>query len=269
LFPKAVRSVEKSAAPLWLWPNLLSLDAPLIALVWQGFLGQVVGEAPGISERLVLGLTVWAIYLFDRVLDVGRAAPPGEAARHQFYRRHRNAAYRLFWVLVAVDIAIALWGLGWAVIRNGLVVIAGVGLYLGLWHGWGRGSPVGRLGKEVVVAVLFTAGTFLVAWTKLGSLLWQEAVAFGTICLLNLVAIEDWESGGGRGMAVAAAAAGLAIWCWMAKDGSGWYEAIGLSAVLMLCLLAAARRVSMELRRALVDAVLLTPLLIYATGWLV
>lgn len=53
-----------------MWPNLLSLDAPAVALVWQDFLARTFGIPLRMPARLVLGLTVWAIYLGDRLLDV-------------------------------------------------------------------------------------------------------------------------------------------------------------------------------------------------------
>ena len=55
--------------PLWLWPNLLSLDAPLVALVWQDFAAHSFGHPLRLPARIVLALTVWAIYVVDRLLD--------------------------------------------------------------------------------------------------------------------------------------------------------------------------------------------------------
>jgi len=81
---------EEDSAPLWLWPNLLSLDAPLVAVLWQGFLAYRFSLPLRPSGRLALGLTVWAIYLLDRLLDARK--PPSvngcdEPARHRYYRR--------------------------------------------------------------------------------------------------------------------------------------------------------------------------------------
>ena len=58
---------EEDSAPLWLWPNLLSLDAPLVAVLWQGFLAYRFSLPLRPAGRLVLGLTVWAIYFLDRL----------------------------------------------------------------------------------------------------------------------------------------------------------------------------------------------------------
>ncbi len=77
--------------PWWLWPNVLSLDAPLVAVLWQEALGRAhhVRLLPGCD--LALGLAVWLIYIVDRTLDGFTAAPDQQlSVRHAFYRRHRD-----------------------------------------------------------------------------------------------------------------------------------------------------------------------------------
>src|SRR5947209_5517079 len=121
---------SRSHPPLWLWFNLLSLDAPLIALVWQDFLARcypTVLHAPG---RAVLGLTVWAIYLADRLLDVRHPGSPLESIRHRYYRMHRGFALLLLTAVVSVDLIVAGLWLRPAVIDNGLLLTACVVIYL-------------------------------------------------------------------------------------------------------------------------------------------
>ena len=95
---------EKPHIPWWLWPNVLSLDAPLVAVLWQEALSRAhhVKLLPGCN--LALGLAVWLIYIVDRVLD-GCGAPRGEvlSPRHAFYRRHR------IWFVVLVIPALSAW----------------------------------------------------------------------------------------------------------------------------------------------------------------
>ena len=52
--------------PWWLWPNVLALDAPTVAVVWQRFLGWAFDSPVPAVASVVLGLTVWSIYLADR-----------------------------------------------------------------------------------------------------------------------------------------------------------------------------------------------------------
>ena len=67
---------DRVRPPIWLWFNVLSLDAPLIALVWQDFLSRCYPTMLLPQGRAVRGLTVWAIYLADRLLDVRHPATP-------------------------------------------------------------------------------------------------------------------------------------------------------------------------------------------------
>jgi hypothetical protein len=80
--------------PAWLWFNLLSLDAPVVALVWQDFLARCYPATLLLTGRAVLGLTVWAIYLADRLLDIRHPASAEESIRHEFYRPSREPSSR-------------------------------------------------------------------------------------------------------------------------------------------------------------------------------
>src|SRR3954451_15813809 len=79
----------------WLWPNLLGLDAPLVAVVWQALFARTVHVTLFPAARLALALAVWAVYLADRLLDCASSeasgATSGEAGRHVFCRYHARA----------------------------------------------------------------------------------------------------------------------------------------------------------------------------------
>jgi len=62
---------------LWLWPNFLSLDAPLIAVLWQVLLTRDLGVHIRAGEPVVLGLCVWLVYVVDRVFDALRPLTGG------------------------------------------------------------------------------------------------------------------------------------------------------------------------------------------------
>ena len=73
--------------PLWLWPNLLSLDAPLVAVAWLGMFAKTwqVVWFPKTIYLLVAGV-VWIIYVVDRLLDA-RIHPEdlvSDKPRHRF-----------------------------------------------------------------------------------------------------------------------------------------------------------------------------------------
>src|SRR5665213_4378258 len=73
----------------WLWPNLLSLDAPLVALLWQLLFVRCFHGSLGLLPAALLAVAVWIIYVADRTLDAWHGAPgTAEQPRHEFYRRH-------------------------------------------------------------------------------------------------------------------------------------------------------------------------------------
>ena len=256
-------------APLWLWPNLLSLDAPLVAVLWQGFLAHRFSLPLLPSARFALGLTVWAIYLLDRLLDARRPPTLDEPARHRYYRRHSKRMAALLALVLAADVVTVIFWLHPAILRDGSIPLAGVLVYLATFHISG-GSV--KIPKEVAAAILFTAGTFLTAWTTLPcpDLGWA-AFAFFTLCLANMIAIEAWEWGSSPSAMPHPLVRWLArtylywvpvavVLCAMAGRNQ-WYISIAVSAGACALLFWLGSRLSLEARRALVDGVLMSPLL--------
>jgi hypothetical protein len=259
--------------PIWLWPNVLSLDAPVIAVIWQTFLARCYAVPLRAPAQVALGLAVWAIYLGDRLLDARRPAPGGEAARHAFYRRHERAATALLWAALLAGVLVSLGWLRPAVIHNAVIPFAAVLVYLGFVHLTGA-----RVAKEPVVAFIFTAGTFLAAWTNDPAsplTLLFPAAGFFLLCLANLAAIESWEwrelrrLGDAPHPVTRALIRGSRVWAPALAAAAGifgrnaWYYAIAASALAITILIFAGRRVPIELRRVLVDASLLSPLLFW------
>ena len=267
-----------AVTPVWLWPNILSLDAPLIAVTWQAFVAQRYEVPLRPAGRLALFLAVWAIYIADRLLDARHPVTTAEAARHRFYRKHRQFTTVLLTVLVAASGVIAALWLRPAVWHNGLAPLAAVVVYLAALNLGGHR----QIAKELVVAFVFTTGTFLVAWTNdpVSPLtLLAPAAAFFLLCLANLSAIEKWEWAelrlGGEPPHVTTRAMVRTARVWvpllavtaLSRGRDPWYLAVGISAAFTAALLYSGGRLRIEARRALVDAVLLTPLLfLYTSG---
>jgi hypothetical protein len=264
---------EESTPPFWLWPNLLSLDAPLVAVLWQGFLAYRFSLPLRPPARLVLGLTVWAIYLLDRLLDARKPPSLCEPARHRYYRRHSKLMATLLALVLVADGWIAILRLRPAILREGLIPLVGVLAYLATIHVAGQASkfPKAKIPKEIAAAILFTAGTFLTAWATLpcSNLAWA-ALAFFVLCLANIIAIEAWEWRELRATVPHPFTRWLArtylfwvpaavILC--AAGRNPWYTSIALSAAACALLFWLGRRLSLEARRALVDGALLSPIL--------
>ncbi len=211
--------VEKAGAkpPWWLWPNLLSLDAPLVAVLWQGLFALSAGARIPLAAHVLLGLAVWIIYVGDRLIDATRLDVRFPATeRHLFYGRHR----REFLVVVLFVAA------GAAVVAGAVLpeALALRGVFLGLlvagYFGYlaviRRGAGV-LVPKEVLCGIFFAVGTNLapaygvshasaggsgvLGFFNEGLLGFAEAArslpvaAFALLCALNCTVIAVWESG--------------------------------------------------------------------------
>ena len=246
--------------PFWLWMSLLSLDAPLVALVWQDFLSRCYPSLLRPAGRCVLSLTVWVIYIADRLIDVRGPAADIESMRHRFYRQNRGLAKVLLTCVVFGDLFIALLWLRPAVISNGLLIGAGVACYLAVFPFW-RLAGLTRW-KRLCAALLFTAGVFVVAWAGIvnpGRVLGGPALAFWALCLGNMMLIEWWEESRSTAQG----------WIWMVLLASAcaslghsrWYAAVAITALGLAAVDLCGAKLSRGARPVLADMVLLAPLL--------
>jgi len=115
----------------WLVPNLLALDAPLVAVVWQRFLANQSAVVVAWTASVALAATVWCIYLADRWLDARRGAV--DADRHRIAARW-PMAFGILFVVAASTAAVFAIQLPIAYTECGVVVGFGVGVYLALVH---------------------------------------------------------------------------------------------------------------------------------------
>jgi hypothetical protein len=191
--PPSNASAIESRWRLWLWPNFLSLDAPFVAVLWQVLLTRDLAVHVRPGEPLVLALCVWLVYVADRVLDALRPLTgEWEPARKTFYRRHLRIAAIAALCLLSLTIPLAYCVLRRSTFYAGLTLTVPLLSYFALIHL----SPVrwrARWPRELVVACLFTAGTFLAIWTGSNGnfySLWAPAILFFLLCWANCSAIE-------------------------------------------------------------------------------
>ncbi len=251
-----MHEIRSEAAPWWLVPNLLALDAPLVAVVWQRFLASRFGGVVPVAASLALAAVVWCVYLADRRLDARRGEFDAD--------RHRTAArfarpFAVAAVLAAAFAAAAAATLPTAYVTHGLAVGLGVAGYLAVVHGAGGRRTVGGT-KELLVGVGFAAGVAVPLST--GAVPWPEwlpsASAFGGLCWLNCRLIDRWESARPRRIWAEVALGGaLTVAATRLPAGVGLAVASsvgGLLAVHLAC------RGWPRAARVLADAVLLSPL---------
>lgn len=179
---------------VWLWLNLLSLDAPLVAVVWLVWFARCTATPINWYAVGALALSVWFIYVSDRLMDALPGARSHPAPRHLFYRRH--------WHLFAGLAISALFALGSMcvriqpqVLRNGFYLLSAVLVYFSAIH-FMPAAQRKRWPKELAVGLIFALGTSVDIWTRMqepiGTLI-IPVLLFGSLCWLNCVGIEYWE----------------------------------------------------------------------------
>ena len=267
------------------WVNILSLDAPVVAVLWQVFFAQVFQVQISLAARFVLGLSVWLAYVADRWLD-GRMLPDGGAVtlRHQFAQRHAHAI-AIAWLLVFVgNFMLALIGLSQREFMYGSGLAVLVLGYLAFVHFRSLHWLIART-KEILVAVLFSAGggVFVLAnaGEKTVELVACSAIFFA-LCLINCVLVSSWERAEDAeqvqpsmaiqwnlspaialriALVMMVGAGAVSFLCW--KQPIGWTSlASALSLLLLVALERIAGRLSLNQRHVLADAALLSPVVI-------
>jgi hypothetical protein len=259
--------------------HLLSFDAPLVAVLWQAFFAKRLHVDIRWPAFVALAISVWVIYVADRMLDGLKADGITGSRRHDFYRRYWWNVLRATAAALIV-LAVSCHFLNSMVIRNGIILAGIVSIYFVLVHvapqRFQRWWP-----KELAVGILFAVGTSLATWTKLGTsrkILIVPAALFAMLCWLNCVAIEFWEWKRIRGMAapphpwtvwmgarlpkvallVAAVSTSL-----LAVDGLALLSGASiLSAIGFLWLHRQSDRLPTDTLRVLADVSLLTPALL-------
>ncbi|HEV2199618.1 MAG TPA: hypothetical protein VGR73_07345 [Bryobacteraceae bacterium] len=261
-------AIDNPPAKFWLWPNLLSLDAPFVAVLWQILFIRCFHVSADALPAILLVASVWLIYAADRALDAWR----GECGspRHRFYRAHWRILLPVWMAVLAASAWLALAGLPEALLRRGLALLAAVVVYLALVHGW-KGS-MGRLwSKEAIVGLLFALGASLAAWTNVRTPADAAAIAlFFVLCWINCAAIQKWEAGACtfsldwpagalpvRSAAIAVALVSMML-LWMHRPALGGAEMA--SAFAFVFLDRSGRRFSPDALRVLADVALLSPL---------
>lgn len=197
----ATRMSERRT-PWWLWPNLLSLDAPLVAVAWLYMFARAwqVNYLEW-QAYLALGLGVWVIYVCDRLVDlrVRDAGDPLLATRHEFHARYRG--YFLAGALLAI--AAVLWFVFKALPVELLISYSGpaVGLVVAFFLLVIGSRPTGEVPyiRNAIAGLAFAYGTAMMAHTRVPSqgmmsmVLSREMIGFAILCVLNITAIHLWE----------------------------------------------------------------------------
>jgi len=287
--------MEKSRSPIWLLPNLLSLDAPLVAVAWMWMLAQALRvEYIPFTSWWVLPLSVWCVYVLDRIIDnwvspeVRKSSP-----RHSFHWRWR-------WPLLVASIAAAalcmyeaLYVLPRSMFSAGLVLMVLCVLYFalawvrtgevpyvknflaGMIFAMGVGIPVNAANASLLVAD-FNDVIYAYRNTGIVDALWN----FGIMMLrtLDITAIDLWEKADATDsedtiysneatltLGLIVLAGGSLVFAAMYADeySKPFFYAVMVAAALLQVINHFRDRISMNTQRVLADVALLVPLPVF------
>ncbi len=185
---------QSGSVPWWLWPNVLNLDAPVVAVVWQEAFARFAGVELAAPHRWLLFLAVWQVYFADRCLDA-RIGAHEATERHRFHRNIGPVGWAVMAVVCVAGLALAFRCLtreGW--IGAGVLLSA-----TGCWFAAAHidGARRGWIPKELGVGSIFAAGCALQPWALAGSAgapLWAAAGLFTVVCVQNCASITVWEA---------------------------------------------------------------------------
>jgi energy-converting hydrogenase Eha subunit A len=193
---------DSTRKPWWLYPNLLGLDAPLVAVAWLYVFAKTwrLGYHPW-EAYVSLGLVVWVIYAFDRLLDaslMGEGNPAMEM-RHRFHWRHRKWFRLALMVVVPLLLALVVLRMPMALYKHlipGGVLVAG---FFGLAMITSQEPERVSFTKNIIAGTAFAYGTAIVAHVyryefDLNDMVFsREFVCFAVLCIMNISAIGLWE----------------------------------------------------------------------------
>jgi hypothetical protein len=184
------QTIEACRREPWLLPQRLSLETPVIAIAWQLLFARVFEISVGETTLFLTGICVWIIYVTDHLLDSRRGLL--YSSRHRFVARHARAFIAALTLSLVMAFGLSL-RLPHRIYWGGIALSIVVGSYLFAIY---RGQRIKRwLPKEVIVALLFAAGSAIVIWTEPHYLPNTTAalVSFVGLCLLNCAAVDSWE----------------------------------------------------------------------------
>lgn len=274
--------------PWWLYPNLLSLDAPLVAVAWLYVFAKTWRLGYHQWEAYAcLGLVVWIIYAGDRLLDVSISSTmPGHriGARHEFHKRHRRkfrigiaVAFVTALVLLITRIPVAIY----TYLLVGGVLVAG---FFGLALLTDQDSDEVPYAKNILAGSTFAFGTAMTAHLYRPEVGIHEMatspafLSFAVLCVLNISAIDLWEhSASARDSATRAfdevaltlpllllgAAALLLALRDQQQSARPFFYAILTGAALLYILNRNRERFSLDALRVLADGAVLAPVLVF------
>lgn len=268
--------------PFWLWPNLLGLDAPAVAVCWQILFSRTFDTGFPLVLHVILGLSVWCIYLADRIYDTMRTDETVAGTdRLLFTRRNSKPLAIALAIASLLNLTLIIRHVPGKLIVSGLLTAFLLGIYYAIrLKGGARITTL--IPREILCGMLFSLGCVITPHAyadsgTAGPAFWMAAFFFGLVCSSSCILISIWEreedlAAGDpsfatvsphivRHMGTAIIAIGGCSLALAFYGPWGIHLCVALSACAQRIVLHFDGRLSKPVLRVLGDAVLLTPLL--------
>lgn len=260
------------------WLTTLSLDAPLVAVVWQEFIAQSTGQSIGPVHRILVFACVWLGYSADRWFDAFRYKNV-QSIRHRFHQKYRRQYFTTWLCVLIAAIYLAFTELEPPVLTKGISLAAFSILVTVLIQKKVFGDRQ-NWPKSLLTAFLVTASSALFSMPPIEYSNAAETLLFIApfgLFLSNCLLIHHWDkvfdkqhnegldlqSGHLRSrlitIAVFTQLSALLAWILL---GSYIIVATSLSFLLMAILQKADKRIHSDARRPLADLALLSPIVL-------
>ena len=183
--------------PPWLWPNLLGLDGAAVAVAWQWLFARTFDANLPPVFHLILGLSVWCVYLTDRLYDATRCPNSGTATdRLRFTKRNFVALSAVTIVAALANLFLIMRHVPAHLMTSGLVTAGLVGIYY-LIRLKGSARLASAVPREILCGMIFGIGSVIAPHAFLppggGSGFILPALLLGLVCSANCVLISLWE----------------------------------------------------------------------------
>lgn len=272
--------------PFWLIPNLLSLDAPLVAVAWLYMFAKTwrVEYLPWVAY-VSLGSVVWLIYVVDRLLDASLRGGTSARleARHEFHRKHERVLRPLVLIAGALVLILVIKGLPVTVYSYAIIAGIMVAGFFTLSVYSTPGPHEHPYAKNIVAGLSFAYGTAMLAHIYTGFdredlIKSPELICFSVLCILNISAIDLWEHANRTSDPEIKASDELALTLPLTLLGAAslvfalrdpdlttrpFFYAILTGAALLQILNRTRSRYSMDALRVLADVALLLPFVVF------
>jgi hypothetical protein len=284
-----VSGSERDTVKWWQWPTVLSLDAPVVAAVWQWYLGLIAGVPVGWAETAVLGTSVWLAYAADRWFEGWRVAPEAVCTpRHRFYQLHRWSVAGVWVAVLLSDITLSCTRLTTRELAAGAILLVPAMLYVFSHQVLHRHRRL-RLPKEICIALLIAGGTSVFVFATPAAHHERIIIPLSLFVLLsfaNVLLIGVWEHevdkiqgqvSLARQFSIASRFARIVPWiivvttvaCRLKTDlPISTTGCVAGSALLLVWVDRLERKISWQPARILADAALLTPLVPVVNAWI-